>query len=115
MLNGGVGTDTFVFDTAPNSATNLDTLQDFTSGADKLSFSRAVFSAFSSTGAISTDAFWSGAGVNAAHDATDRFIYNTTTGALWYDADGTGATAAVQVAVLTGAPALAFTDFLIAV
>lgn len=115
LLNGGAGTDTFVFDTAPNAATNLDTVQDFTSGTDKLSFSRAVFTAFSSTGAISTDAFWSGAGVNAAHDATDRFIYNTTTGALWYDADGTGATAAVQVAVLTGAPALAFTDFLIAV
>ncbi len=115
VLNGGDGTDTFVFDTAPNAATNLDTVQDFTSGTDKLSFSRAVFTGFAATGAMSVDAFWSGAGVNAAHDATDRFIYNTTTGALWYDADGTGATAAVQVAVLTGAPTLAFTDFLIAV
>lgn len=115
VLNGGAGADTFVFDTAPNAVTNLDTVQDFTSGTDKLSFSRAVFTAFSSTGAISSDAFWSGAGVNAAHDATDRFIYNTATGALWYDADGTGATAAVQVATLTGAPTLAFTDFLIAV
>ena len=114
-LNGGAGTDTFVFDTAPNALTNLDTLQDFTSGADKLSFSRAVFTGFAATGAMSVDAFWSGAGVNTAHDATDRFIYNTTTGALWYDADGTGSTAAVQVALLTGAPALAYTDFLIAV
>jgi Ca2+-binding RTX toxin-like protein len=113
-LSGGTGTDTFVFDSAPNAATNLDTLQDFTSGSDKLSFSRAVFTGFAATGAMSVDAFWSGAGVNAAHDATDRFIYNTTTGALWYDADGTGATAAVQVALLTGAPALAFSDFLIA-
>ena len=113
-LNGGAGTDTFLFDSAPNAATNLDTLQDFTSGSDKLSFSRAVFTGFAGTGAMSVDAFWSGAGVSAAHDATDRFIYNTTTGALWYDADGTGATVAVQVAVLTGAPALAFGDFLIA-
>ena len=115
VLNGGAGTDTFVFDTAPNALANLDTVQDFTSGSDKLSFSRAVFAGFTATGAMSVDAFWSGAGVNAAHDATDRLIYNTTTGALWYDADGTGATAAVQVAVLTGAPTLAFTDFLIAV
>lgn len=115
VLNGGAGTDTFVFDSAPNALTNLDTLQDFTSGTDKLSFSRAGFTGFPATGAISVDAFWSGAGVNTAHDATDRFVYNTATGALWYDADGTGAAAAVQVAVLTGAPALAFTDFLITV
>ncbi|MBX9665400.1 MAG: M10 family metallopeptidase C-terminal domain-containing protein [Novosphingobium sp.] len=110
-LNGGTGTDIFVFNAAPNAATNFDTLQDFTSGADKLSFSRAVFTGFAATGAMSVDAFWSGAGVNAAHDATDRFIYNTTTGVLWYDADGTGATAAVQVAQLSGA--LVFSDFLI--
>ncbi|WP_298169391.1 calcium-binding protein [Novosphingobium sp.] len=114
-LNGGTGTDTFVFDTAPNAATNFDTLQDFTSGTDKLSFSRAVYTGFAATGAMSVDAFWSGTGVNTAHDATDRFIYNTATGVLWYDADGTGASAAVQVAQLTGAPALAFSDFLIAV
>ena len=110
-LNGGTGTDTFVFNAAPNAATNFDTLQDFTSGADKLSFSRAVFTGFSGTGAMSVDAFWSGAGVNAAQDATDRFIYNTTTGVLWYDADGTGASAVVQVAQLSGA--LVFSDFLI--
>jgi Ca2+-binding RTX toxin-like protein len=73
-----------------------------------------VFTGFAGTGAMSVDAFWSGAGVNAAHDATDRVIYNTTTGALWYDADGTGARATVQVALLTGTPALASSDFLIA-
>jgi len=80
------------------------------SGTDVLAFSRAAFTAFGATGAVSVDAFWSGAGVNAAHDATDRFIYNTTTGVLWYDRDGTGSNAAVQVATLTGHPALAFTD-----
>lgn len=76
-----------------------------------LAFRRGVFSAFSVTGGISVDAFLSGAGVNAAQDATDRFIYNATTGVLWYDRDGTGSTAAVQVATLTGQPALAYTDF----
>lgn len=111
VLNGGAGVDTFVFDTAASAITNLDTVQDFASGSDVLAFRRGVFSAFSTTGGISADAFWSGAGVNAAHDATDRFIYNTTTGALWYDRDGTGSTAAVQVAILTGQPALAHTDF----
>ena len=113
ILNGGAGADTFVFDTAPNSASNLDTVQDFASGSDVLSFSRAIYTGFAAAGAMGADAFWSGAGVNAAHDVTDRFIYNTTTGVLWYDADGTGSAAAVQVAVLTGTPALAFSDFLI--
>jgi Ca2+-binding RTX toxin-like protein len=113
-LNGGGGADTFVFNTAPNGSNNLDTVQDFTSGSDALSFSRAIFTGLVSTGVLGTDAFWSGASVNTAHDATDRFIYNTTTGALWYDADGTGATAAIQVAILTGHPALVFSDILIA-
>ena len=110
ILNGGTGADTFVFDTAPNVVTNLDKVQDFTSGSDVLAFSKAAFKAFIALGAINTDAFWSGAGVNTAHDATDRFVYNTTTGALSYDADGIGSAAAVQVATLTGHPALAFTD-----
>jgi Ca2+-binding RTX toxin-like protein len=110
-LNGGAGADTFVFDTSANLATNYDTLQDFASGTDTLAFRRAVFTGLAATGALSADAFWSGAGVNAAHDASDRFIYNTTTGVLWYDRDGTGSSAAVQVAVLSGAPGLAFTDF----
>ena len=54
-------------------------------------------------------------GVTAAHDATDRLIYNTTTGALYYDADGTGVTAAVQVALLgsTTHPTLAYDDFMV--
>ncbi|OYU33411.1 hypothetical protein [Novosphingobium sp. PASSN1] len=111
VLNGGAGADTFVFDTAANLSTNYDTLQDFVTGTDKLAFSRAVFTGFAATGAMSADAYWSGAGVNAAHDATDRLIYNTSTGVLWYDRDGTGSAAAVQVATLTGHPALAYTDF----
>jgi Ca2+-binding RTX toxin-like protein len=115
VLTGGAGVDWFVFDTVPDKATNLDKLTDFVSGTDVLLIGKVLNTAFTTVGAIGAEVFWSGAGVNTAHDATDRFIYNTSTGALWYDADGTGATAAVQVAVLTGAPALAFSDFLIAV
>ena len=114
-LSGGAGTDWFIFDTAPNATTNRDTITDFVSGTDKLQFSKAVFTGLSSAalGDLTTDAFWSGAGVSTAHDATDRFIYNTTTGALFYDADGNAAgSAAVQVALLgaTTHPTLSFTD-----
>jgi Ca2+-binding RTX toxin-like protein len=40
-------------------------------------------------------------------------IYNTTTGALCYDADGLGGAAAVQIGVLDRHPTLAYTDVLI--
>lgn len=58
----------------------------------------------------SSDAFWTG---TAAHDASDRLIYKATTGSLSFDADGDGSGAAVQIAVLDGHPALAFTDVLV--
>ncbi len=114
-LTGGSGADWFYFDTTPNAATNMDTITDFVSGTDKLQFSKAVFTGLSSAalGNLTTEAFWSGAGVSSAHDATDRFIYNTTTGALFYDADGNAAgSTAVQVALLgaTTHPTLSFAD-----
>ncbi|MEQ1718633.1 MAG: calcium-binding protein, partial [Hyphomicrobium sp.] len=69
----------------------------------------AVFKAFAAlaTGAtIGTAAFHSGAGAGAAHDASDRIIYNSQTGALFYDADGntSGGVAAVQFATLATHP-----------
>jgi Ca2+-binding RTX toxin-like protein len=39
-------------------------------------------------------------GVRAGHDSDDRLIYDTSTGALYYDADGSGSKKAVQIAVL---------------
>jgi Ca2+-binding RTX toxin-like protein len=48
--------------------------------------------------------------VTSAHDASDRLIYNTSTGDLYYDADGTGAKAAILVAHLTGNPVLIYSD-----
>jgi hypothetical protein len=113
-LTGGDGADKFVFDTKPSSSTNVDNVMDFVSGTDTLVFDQSVFKGFAAVGAIGAGEFYAGAGVTAAHDADDRLIYNTTTGALWYDTDGTGKGKAVEVAVLTGHPALDFGDILIA-
>jgi serralysin len=48
---------------------------------------------------------------SAAHDATDRVIYDTSSGRLYYDPDGTRAAPALIMATLQGAPPLAATDF----
>ena len=36
-----------------------------------------------------------------AHDASDRILYDTGHGQLWYDDDGSGSDAAVQIASLS--------------
>ena len=105
-LTGGAGADTFVF----NTLSGVDHVTDFTSGTDHIALAKSVMTAIGPVGALTADAFWTG---TAAHDATDRLIYNKTTGALYYDTDGTGSGAAVQIAVLDGHPALAYGDVLV--
>ena len=95
-LTGGLDSDYFVFNTAANASVNMDTITDFVSGVDHIQFSATIFTGL---GTI-TDQFWSGSGVIAAHDSSDRIIYNSASGALYYDADGTGMIAAVQVALI---------------
>jgi Ca2+-binding RTX toxin-like protein len=107
-LNGGAGKDVFIFNTA--TANNVDTIVDFTTGSDKIQLSKSIFTDAGEIGNLSTDAFWSAA---TAHDASDRVIYNSTTGALYYDADGNGSGAAVQIAILgvQTHPTVAYSDF----
>jgi len=113
-LYGGSGADLFVFNVTPSASGNMDTIADFQSGVDKIQLSRAVFKSFgaSATG-LTAAQFWSGAGVVKGHDADDRVVYNNTSGALYYDADGSGAGAAVQIALIgTGTHAnVLFSDF----
>jgi Ca2+-binding RTX toxin-like protein len=109
-LTGGTGKDTFIFDTAP---TSRDSVTDFSAAeGDKIQLSKAVFKGFAYTGTLHAEDFYAAAGATKAQDATDRVIYNTTTGILYYDADGTGGAAAVQVALLGASthPALAYGD-----
>ena len=113
ILIGGTGADAFVFDTAGPS-TSRDEIRDFRRAeGDKIEFALTVFTGFAHAGALDADAFHAAAGARQAHDASDRIIYNTTNGALWYDPDGLGGKAAVLVAMIAGHPDLAAGDFLI--
>ncbi|HJV27988.1 MAG TPA: hypothetical protein VJ673_20070 [Aromatoleum sp.] len=113
VLTGGSGNDVFRFETALNASTNLDTITDFATGVDHIQLENAIFTSLTNTGTLNADWFIGGAGVTAAADANDYLIYNSTTGALYYDQDGNGAGQAVQFATLSGSPSLSASDFLI--
>lgn len=97
---------------APNKKTNLDKITDFKAKIDKIALDNKVFKTIGKDGHLKKDAFWTG---SASHDASDKLIYNKQTHALFYDSDGIGHAAQVQIATLTGTKnlKLAYTDFLV--
>lgn len=101
QLTGGNGADQFRFNATTEGT---DVIADFVVGTDKILASQATFGGLAA-GPLAAANFVSGA---AATAAVPQFIYNA--GALSFDIDGTGAMAAVDLATLTGAPALTNTD-----
>lgn len=107
-LRGQAGADTFVFDRAAGAG-NVDRIVDFdATEGDRLRFAQSIFTEVSK-GVLDADAFVLG---SAPFDANDRLLYDQTSGVLQYDADGTGATAAVQVAIFQNNALLDATDLL---
>jgi Ca2+-binding RTX toxin-like protein len=88
-LTGGAGADDFIFS---SRATNgADRITDFAHGIDRLVFSGAEYSA--------SAAFTAGA---AASGVSAQFIWDAASGKLYYDADGSGAGKAYELAVFDG-------------
>ena len=113
-LNGGAGLDTFVFNTALSAMGNKDTITDFNVTDDTIQLENAIFTKLTTLGSLATANFCANA-TGIATDSNDFICYNTTTGALSYDADGSGAGASVAFAVLgtTVHPMLTAADFVI--
>src|SRR5436190_113030 len=114
-LNGGAGadylmgyggSDNFAFTTALGGG-NIDQIADFNAAADTILLDDAVFAALPA-GALNANAFVVG---TTAQDSTDRIVYDSATGNLYYDADGSGAGAAVLFATLVGHPTITASDF----
>lgn len=99
-LYGGAGRDTFVFDTkwAKKNA-NVDKLMDYKAKDDTIYLENSLFKALGKKGSLASpeklkaSAFFFGA---HAHDASDRIIVNKT--GIYYDDDGSGHHAQVQIA-----------------
>ncbi len=112
-LWGGGGRDNFVF-TSALSANNVDTIADFNATDDTIRLENAIFRGLGAkTGWLSADKFTIGV---EASEASHRIIFDNATGALFYDADGTGESASIRFAVidldgLTGT--LTAADFLV--
>jgi len=115
-LTGGAGADVFVFSAnlSTKGNSNLDTIADFVSGTDQIHLENGGPFGALAEGALSAAAF-DVVGSGPAATADTRIIYDATTGALSYDADGTGAGAAVVFAILGTAihPAITAADFLV--
>ena len=111
-LTSGDGNDVFFFVENPGPG-SADVITDFASGADRMRLDDARFTAIGALGnfALNDARFVAGAELTGGQDADDRIVYNSTTGALYYDADGDGACAGLLDATLQGAPALAAADF----
>lgn len=111
-LTGGAGKDAFHFRAALDAAKNVDVITDFQPDIDTIVLQGDVFAGVNAGGPVAAARFHVGA---AAADASDRIIYNSNTGALFFDHDGRGGDPQVRFAQLAPHLALDHADFLILV
>jgi Ca2+-binding RTX toxin-like protein len=109
-LTGLGGHDSFLFNTPLNAVSNVDVITDFSVADDTIRLDDAIFSSLG-LGYLAAGQFVIGA---AAQDSNDRIVYNSGTGALSYDSDGSGNMAAFQFATLGTGLALTNLDFYVA-
>ncbi len=111
-LTGGSGQDIFVFDTKPHKTKNVDKLADFSVADDTIYLENKYFKVGSGTISkpqkMASKHFYKG---TKAHDGDDRIIYDSKKGVIYYDADGTGASAQVKIATIEKKLKLAAGDF----
>jgi Ca2+-binding RTX toxin-like protein len=108
LLSGGLGSDTFDFSSIADGG---DKIADFTRGADHIGLSQTGFGLAGSL--VDGDTFIAGAGGGTPVSAAPTFIYDTSTGVLSFDSDGTGAGAAVRLATFTNLTTLSASDFVL--
>uniref|UniRef100_A0A8J7A1I0 Calcium-binding protein n=1 Tax=Desmonostoc muscorum LEGE 12446 TaxID=1828758 RepID=A0A8J7A1I0_DESMC len=107
ILTGGSGADRFTFNSRNEG---IDTITDFSVVDDAIALSASGFGGNLVQGTLPSGQFVIG---TAATSASHRFIYNNTNGALFFDQDGIGGTAQLQIATLSTKPAMTNADILV--
>ncbi|MEY9718770.1 Ca2+-binding RTX toxin-like protein [Sinorhizobium fredii] len=109
-LTGGTGNDLFVFDRSGRDGEG-DVITDFTRGQDKLLIDRSDYGIAAADASVTLV-------VGADPVATSTkgtFLFESDNGRLWFDADGKGSEADLElVAILKGVTTLSTSDFLLA-
>ena len=114
-LYGGTGKDVFVFSTKPNKKTNLDKIVDFNVKDDTFWLDNAVFKKLGKgtelkPGKLNKAFFTIG---DSAKDANDYLVYDNKKGVLYYDVDGSGSKAAVEIATVKKGLKISAADFMV--
>jgi len=109
-LFGGANNDYFVFNTAPNSSSNHDTVYDYNVSLDTIQIENSVFTRLVHTGPLAAGYFRS---ASHALDGNDYLVYNRTKGLLYYDDNGSLPGHQVLIAAFTNKPALTYHDFVV--
>jgi hypothetical protein len=115
VLTGGIGRDVFVFDSKPNKKTNLDKVMDFKVVDDSIWLENKILTKLGKKGTETKPAQLSKKffALEKAKDKDDYVIYSKKTGKLYYDADGSGSKAAVEIATLSKKLAMTYKDFFV--
>jgi len=104
-LTGGDGDDAFLFAT-PLAETGVDRVTDFdAAGTDRLFLDNAEFTELGVDGALAAGLFKTFASVGGAYDdaaldADDRLVFDTVTGNLYYDINGSEVGGETRIAVV---------------
>ena len=112
-LTGGQGNDTFAFN-SKLGASNIDTITDFTSGADKIALDDAIFIKIKGMSNLTDNLYIQSIPGISTQDSNDYLFYDFESGRLYYDADGSGAkSVAVVIAIVGSATEITAVDFVI--
>jgi Ca2+-binding RTX toxin-like protein len=115
VLSGGGGRDVFVFDARPHKS-NADKIRDYRVKDDAIFLDNAVFTKLGRKGnegdpATLKKAFFTVG--DHAKDRNDYVFFDPKKAKLFYDADGSGAHAAVEIASFTKGVKLKATEFFV--
>ena len=120
-ITAAASKETFVFEATAGSGGTANTITGFSPPNDMLEFTKGFLETHTNTnslvtnltqGPVTANQLLTGAGTTAAANGNQLFIYNSTNGKLYFDADGNGGgeSATLVVTLDTAIPTITFND-----